>query len=183
MNQKNILRKRFIYLRKKKYFDIEKNFFTPLLNIFKLKFKNKNLNFAIYYPSYFEVNILKILETKYMLNKNVLLPVIEKNNLMNFFPWKNNEVLQVNKFGLLEPLKTKVKTPDVILVPVLAYDKDNYRLGYGKGFYDRYLSKLLKKNNKILAVGVAFSFQKYHKLPRKMNDVKLDFILTEKGIS
>ena len=73
--------------------------------------------------------------------------------------------------------------PNVILVPILAFDRNKYRLGYGKGFYDRYLNKYLKKFKNILTVGVAFSFQKYHKLPSDKNDVKLNFILTEKGIN
>ena len=82
----------------------------------------------------------------------------------------------------LEPIKTKVNVPDVIIVPVLSFDKEKYRLGYGKGFYDRYLNKYLKKFDNILTVGVAFSFQKHHKLPIDKNDIKLDYILTEKGI-
>ena len=116
------------------------------------------------------------------MDQEILLPIIDKNNLMNFFSWKKNEVLFVNKFGMLEPAKTKVKVPDVILVPILAFDKKKYRLGYGKGFYDRYLNKYLKKFNNILTVGVAFSFQRHHKVPNNQNDVKLNFIITEKGI-
>ena len=55
------------------------------------------------------------------------------------------------------------------------------RLGYGGGYYDRYLNKFLKKNNNILTVGIAFSFQKHHKIPTNKEDVKLKYILTEKG--
>ena len=101
---------------------------------------------------------------------------------MNFFSWKNNDLLFVNKFGILEPAKTMTQVPDIILVPILAYDKNKYRLGYGKGFYDRYLNRYLKQFKNILTVGVAFSFQKHHKLPINRNDVRLDFIITEKGI-
>ena len=99
-----------------------------------------------------------------------------------FFHGKKNDLLFVNKFGILEPKKTEAKVPDIILVPVLAYDENKYRLGYGKGFYDRYLNKYLKYYKNILTVGVAFSFQKHHKLPINQNDVKLDFIITEKGV-
>ena len=101
---------------------------------------------------------------------------------MKFFSWKKNEVLVVNKFGLLEPIKDKAKIPDVILIPLLAFDKNKFRLGYGKGYYDRYLNKYIKQYKDIMTVGVAFSFQKHNKLPINKNDVKLDFILTEKGI-
>ena len=101
---------------------------------------------------------------------------------MSFSPWKKNHVLLVNKFGILEPIKTTFKIPNIILVPILAFDRNKYRLGYGKGYYDRYLNKYLKKFSNILTVGVAFSFQKYHKLPIDNNDVKLNYILTEKGM-
>ena len=97
---------------------------------------------------------------------------------MNFFPWKKNEILLVNKYGILEPRKRSIGKPNIILVPLLVFDKNKSRLGYGKGFYDRYLKKI----NNTLTVGVAFSFQKYHKLPINKKDVKLDYILTEKGI-
>ena len=82
-----------------------------------------------------------------------------------------------------DSIKTKQKIPDIIIVPMLAFDKDKFRLGYGKGYYDRYLNKYIKQYKKdIMTVGVAFSFQKHNKLPKNKNDVKLDFILTEKGI-
>ena len=57
------------------------------------------------------MNVLKILEFNNILAHDILLPVIDKNNLMNFFSWKKNEVLFVNKFGILEPEKTKAKIP------------------------------------------------------------------------
>ena len=182
MQQKIKLRKKYFDLRKKKYYEINKIFFLPLIKLIRSRFKKKLIKIALYYPSNFELNDLKILEFKYIITQDTLLPVIDRNNLMNFFQWKKNDVLLVNKFGMLEPFKTKVKVPDVMLVPSLAFDKSKFRLGYGKGFYDRYLNKYLKKYKNILTVGVAFSFQKHHKLPVNKNDVKLDFILTEKGI-
>ena len=182
MLQKNNLRKKYFNLRKKKYYEINKKFFYPLLNLIKSNFKNNDLHLSLYYPSCFEINVLKLLENNYLDNQNILLPVIEKKNQMNFFLWKKNQVLFVNKFGMVEPLKTKAKIPNVMLIPILAYDSSKYRLGYGKGFYDRYLNKYLKKFRNILTIGVAYSFQKHHKLPIDKNDVKLDYILTEKGI-
>tara|TARA_X000000950_G_C13679598_1_gene563402 strand:- start:227 stop:778 length:552 start_codon:yes stop_codon:yes gene_type:complete len=182
MYQKNILRERYYQLRKERYFEIKKGFFVPLINLIKSNFKKKNFKLALYYPSNFEINVLKILENNYINQSNILLPVIEENNQMNFFSWKKNELLLVNHFGMLEPSKTKVKIPNLMLIPILAFDRNKYRLGYGKGFYDRYLNKYLRKFKNILTVGVAFSFQKYHKLPNDKNDVKLNYILTEKGI-
>ena len=136
----------------------------------------------MYYPSNFELNVLKLLELNFISSQDILLPVTDNKNSMNFFSWKKNDVLFVNEFGILEPAKTKTKVPEVMLIPLLAFDKSKFRLGYGKGFYDRYLNKYIKKYKDILTVGVAFSFQKYHKLPINKHDMKLDFILTEKGI-
>ena len=182
MQEKDFLRKKYFSLRKKKYFEIEKNFFLPLINLIKEKFYNKKINLSIYYPASFELNVLKLLKIDYVKRQTILLPVIEENNLMNFFKWKENEVLFVNKYGMLEPIKSKAVIPNVIIVPLLSFDNNKYRLGYGKGFYDRYLNRYLKKFKNIITIGIAFSFQKYHKLPVNNNDVKLDYILTEKGI-
>ena len=182
MYQKSILRKKYFNLRKKKYYEIDSKFFSPVINLIKSNFKKRDLQLSLYFPSSFEINVLKILEHNYMINKDILFPVIEKNNQMNFFSWKKNKVLLVNKFGMLEPVKTKAKIPNFMIVPILAFDKNKYRLGYGKGFYDRYLNKYLKKFSNIMTVGIAFSFQKHHKLPIDKHDMKLDYILTEKGI-
>ena len=182
MFQKKILRKKYFDLRKKKYYEINKEFFFPLFELIKTNFKKKIIKLALYYPSNYEINVLKLLENNYMINQNTLLPKIKKTNQMNFFSWKKNQILSINKFGMLEPLKTKVAVPDIMLVPVLVFDGTKHRLGYGKGFYDYYLNANSKKFKKILTVGVAFSFQKYHNLPTNKNDVKLNYILTEKGI-
>ena len=182
MQEKELLRKKYFSLRKKKYFEIEKIFFSPLTKLIKKKFDNKKINLSIYYPASFELNVLKLLEIDYVACQTILLPVIEENNLMNFFKWKKNEVLFVNKYGMLEPARSKTVVPNVIIVPLLSFDEKKYRLGYGKGFYDRYLNKYLKKFNNIITIGIAFSFQKYHKLPVNNKDVKLNYVLTEKGI-
>ncbi len=182
MHQKTQLRKKFLKLRNKKYSDINKEFFSPLLKLIRLRFKNKKIKIALYYPSNFELNVLKLLEFDNIFVHDFLLPVINNNNSMKFYPWKKNDILFINQFGLLEPTKTLAKVPDLMIIPMLAFDKDKFRLGYGKGFYDRYLKKHLKRFKNILTVGVAFSFQKHHKLPINKNDIKLDFILTKKGI-
>jgi len=183
MQQKSKLRKKYLKIRKENYFEIDKKFFSPLLKLIKKNIKKKSIIISLYYPSNFELNVLKVLELKYFSHQTILLPVAEKNNLMNFYKWKKNDVLTINEFGMLEPIKAEAKTPDIIIVPLLAFDKDKYRLGYGKGYYDRYLNKYIKQYKKnTMTVGVAFSFQKHNKLPINKNDVKMDFILTEKGI-
>ena len=181
MKNKDTIRKKFYSIRKKNYFEIKPNFFNSLIILLKKKYKKKIINLSIYYPSSFEVNVLKILEIKIINKMKIFLPVVIGKNLMNFYSWKNKDTLQINKFGMLEPAISKTNvTPDVMLVPLLAYDNKKNRLGYGKGFYDRYLKSYLYNNN-ILTIGIAFSFQKHNKIPVSNNDVQLNYILTEKG--
>ena len=88
MQQKIQLRKKYLNLRKNKYFNIDKSFFLPLINMIRHKFKKKIIKVALYSPSNFELNVLKILDHRNFLNQEILLPVTDKNNLMNFFSWK-----------------------------------------------------------------------------------------------
>ena len=182
MDKKRFIRKKYFLKRKKNYFNIDVNFFLPLVKLIKKIIKNKDKNIAIYFPNSYEVNVLKILEVEYFKKFNFLLPIIKKNNSMKFYKWKKNEVLLINKYGILEPVETKETIPSIVLLPLLAYDKNKNRIGYGKGFYDKFLNKFLKTRKKILTIGVAFSFQKHHKLPNNNKDYKLNYIITEKGI-
>ena len=183
MQNKDRLRKKYFFIRKEKYFDIKPSFFNPLIELIKKRYKKKDVNLSSYYPASFEVNILKLFDLNAMDKIRIFLPVITGKNSMHFYKWEKHDVLQINKFGMLEPFKSlKNIVPNVMLIPLLAYDNKNNRLGYGGGFYDRYLKKYLKTYNNILTIGIAFSFQKHHKLPVSNNDVKLDYILTEKGI-
>ena len=186
MKTKNQLRKKFLSLRKKKYFEVSNKRFDRLANYIKKKIKKiKKPIIALYFPSNYELNILKIMENLKKFKATFLLPKIQNNNLLKFVEWKEKDVLLVNKYGIPEPLKVKKKIylPDIVLVPLLAFDKNKNRLGYGKGFYDRYLKKLYKLNNEVEAIGIAFSFQKYKKIPASSFDFKLNNVFTEKGFT
>ena len=98
---------------------------------------------------------------------------------MNFFKWSTSDPLITNIFGIPEPISKKIMYPDIILVPLVAFDNNLNRIGYGGGFYDRYISKI-KKNKNVLTIGLAFSFQKVKRIPINKHDIKLDYILTEK---
>ena len=181
MDKKNIIRKQFISKRRKYYHDVDVEFFHPLMKFLKKKIKKKNVKISLYYPSSFEVNILKIVDIKYFQKFKFLLPIVEDDKTINFYSWKQTDILFVNRYGILEPYKSKIIIPDIVLVPLVAFDRNKNRLGYGKGFYDRYLKKHSKLRKKILTVGVAFSFQKHHNLPVNKKDFKLDCIITENG--
>ena len=99
---------------------------------------------------------------------------------MNFYSWSFKDPLQVNKYGIPEPISNKIVYPDILLIPLVAFDKNLNRLGYGGGFYDRYIAKL-KKNKKVFKIGFAYSFQKVKKIPISKFDIKLDLIITEKS--
>ena len=183
MKQKNSLRKKFILLRKKRYKNLTQKKFTSLISYIKKRYSiKKRLLIGIYYPSNYEINIFPIMKF-FNLNKTLfLLPRIKKNNTMIFNSWKNKDTLVVNKFGIPEPLNNhKEFIPDILLVPLLAFDKKRNRLGYGKGFYDKYLNGLKNKNKNIEAIGIAFSFQKYKSLPSTKFDYRLNNVFTEKG--
>ena len=100
---------------------------------------------------------------------------------MDFFEWTNKDPLKINKHGIAEPISAKRIYPDIIFVPLVAYDDDLNRLGYGGGFYDRYLEKIVNIK-KILKIGLGFSYQELKKIPINKYDKKLDLIVTEKKI-
>ena len=171
-----------------KIFKIRKNNVTKNLKINPIKILNflkiQNYNFKNlggYYPTNYEIDDLNILEFFEKKNYNILLPIIKKNNKMEFFKWTKNDPLKINKYGIPEPVSSKLYYPDILLVPLVGYDNDLNRLGYGGGFYDRYIEKI-EKIKKIVKIGLAFSYQKIKSVPINKYDKKLDFIVTEKEI-
>ena len=182
MQNKERLRKKYSLIRRKKYFDVNPSFFKPLLKLIKQRFKKKNITLSLYYPASYEVNVIKLLDIVNIKKIRTILPVIGTRNSMYFYKWQKGDVLYVNKYGMLEPnSNTRKIIPKVMLVPLLAYDNQKNRLGYGGGYYDRFLNRYLKSNKDIISIGVAFSFQKHNKVPTSINDVKLNHILNEKG--
>ncbi len=179
---KKILRKQLLNKRKNKYVEISPN---HILNIFEL-IKNKYKNIKMiggYIPINYEfdcISLLKLFEKK---NYSIGLPIIQNNYKMDFYNFSFNDPLKINKLGIPEPCKFSKKIiPDLIFVPLVGYDDNLNRLGYGGGFYDRYIEKNLKFK-KITKIGLAFSFQKIKKLPINNFDKKLDRIITEKKIN
>jgi 5-formyltetrahydrofolate cyclo-ligase len=177
------LRKKSLIQRKKKYFKAKKFRFDLIFGLIKKCFKTKKITIAGYYPSNYEVNILNFLEEASKRNFKTVLPVLVSSNKMSFQPWVFREPLYVNKFGMLEPRNlNKNIVPDIILVPLVAFDKYLNRIGYGKGYYDRSLKKISKIKKKSIFLGIAYSFQRCQKIPTNKYDYKLDYIFTEKGI-
>jgi 5-formyltetrahydrofolate cyclo-ligase len=176
--KKSLIRKKLLKKREENYLKNNQINIRPIIKILKKrKFKNKIL--GGYYPYNYEIDIMPLVEKFQKLNYSITLPKIGMNSEMNFFQWSTKDPLSINKFGIPEPISNKTKFPDILLVPLLAFDKNFNRIGYGGGFYDRYINRL-KKIKKIITIGVAYSFQKIKKIPVEKYDIKLDFVVTEK---
>ena len=154
--------------------------FNQIIKILK-KEKITNKIIGGYYPVNFEIDSLTLLKKFKKKKFNISLPVIKKNFQMDFHSWSFSEPLKINKYGIPEPENKNIVYPDVLLIPLLAFDKNLNRLGYGGGYYDRLIKKLSKKK-RIIKIGLAFSFQKIDKVPINVYDQKLDYIVTNKYI-
>ena len=97
MDKKGLIRKKYLLRRKKNYFQINEKFFFPLIKIIKEKLKNKKKIIALYYPSFYELNVLKIFDVQFFKRFIFLLPIISKTNSMNFHKWNKGEVLVLNR--------------------------------------------------------------------------------------
>ncbi len=176
---KSLLREKYFSLRKKNYFDLNKKQIDFMLSNIRKIIKEKNKKrLGIYYPIKSEINIFSVIANTY-LNCNIMLPSLKKNNgKMIFRKWDRTQPLCLGKFGIPEPHSNHVSLePDILIVPLLAFDKNKNRLGYGGGYYDKYLYESEKKN--ILSIGLGFSFQKTKYVPTNKYDKKLNYVLTE----
>ena len=180
--EKSSLRKKLL-IKRKKLFSKKLIFnFGKIVNLIEKNFKFKKISVAGYYPINFEVNVLGFLTKLQRKGVTTGLPVIKRNYGMMFKKWAPNQSLYLNKYGIPEPKNTnKTFIPDIILVPLVAYDQKLNRLGYGAGYYDRVLKKI-SLHKKIIAIGIGFSFQKCANIPINKNDYALDYILNEKKI-
>jgi 5-formyltetrahydrofolate cyclo-ligase len=108
------------------------------------------------------------------------LPVIlARDRPLNFRAWSSGDRLARGLFGILEPLPEATElVPDILLVPLAAFDRLGHRIGYGAGHYDRSLAVLRAARN-IVAIGMAFAAQEIEAVPVQPHDVALDYVLTE----
>jgi len=130
--------------------------------------------FLLYYPHKKEVNTIPIIKQLIKQGKTILLPKVEKDQILPIFI-SNLSELKEGFAGIKEP-KGKVYPKDkidIVVVPAVAYDKRGYRIGYGKGYYDRFLS-----NYKGKKIGLAYQFQLVEKIPYESHDIPVDIIIT-----
>jgi len=133
---------------------------------------------ALYSPVRKEVDTRGIFSIACRQGKQVYYPRVAGKHL-HFVPISRTEQLVPGAFGVLEPaadLKPGQQVPDLILVPGVAFDRCGHRLGYGRGFYDRYLARCC---DKAVRVGFSYSFQLYDALPVDAHDQSLDVLVTD----
>ena len=177
---KSKLRKKILKLREVENF---KNIKIDFDNVFDLLKKNNLTKKYIgwYFPVNYEIDDLEILKKLIKRKYQISLPVIKKNFDMDFYSWSFDDPLKINQYGIPEPFSNKLIYPDILLIPLVAFDKNLNRLGYGGGYYDRVINKLSKKKD-ILKIGLSLSEQKINNVPVTKYDKKLDYIVTDKYI-
>ena len=170
---KSVIRKKILNIRKKNdYKNLKINFKSIIKILRKKNIKAKVL--GGYYPYNYEINIIQILEKFEKLKYSIALPKINKNSDMNFFYWSTNDPLNVNKYGIPEPISNKLAYPSIILVPIVAFDKHFNRIGYGGGFYDRYIKNSVDLH---LLINYLMLHKTYHVLQNKLLQNQLNCYL------
>ena len=151
-----------------------------LLDSKKLK---TNQIVAVYWPLGDELDPMPLLNKLHELGHQTLLPVmLGAGKPLLFRKWESNDSLKIAQFGTYEPCEDKpVLKPDVILAPLLAFDRHGYRLGYGGGFYDRTIENL-RQTKSVSVFGVAYAAQEMNRVVRGPFDQPLDAVITELGV-
>ena len=137
-----------------------------------------------------EIDPIYIIEQAWLRDKQVYLPVLHPlKNSLHFAQFDPGTNMRTNKYGIAEPDAPpkdclKAQQLDLMLVPLVAFDDDNNRLGMGGGFYDRSLAHRNSQqgNNNPYLIGVAHELQKTDKLPVEKWDIRMDAIATEEKI-
>ncbi len=128
-----------------------------------------------------ELDVLLLLHALEERGVTVALPVVERGTLeLTFLRHRAGETLREAGFGLLQPAPDAERlVPDILLVPMLAFDRTGARLGYGGGYYDATLSAFRARSpGRVLAIGIAYDEQEVDAIPREGHDEVLDWVLT-----
>jgi len=151
-----------------------KNFLNS--NLYK-----KSTTILCYYSTKEEIDTKKIIKKALSDNKKVALPkCLDKNGHMKFYYIKSINEVEKGLFNIMEP-KTNAEvtnfTNAIILVPGFTFDKNGYRLGYGKGYYDRFLAQ-----NNLISIGLCYEEFINEELSISLYDQKIDFLISENNI-
>ncbi len=136
---------------------------------------------AGYAPIRHEIDVMPLMEALHAAGRKLALPVVEERNApLIFRAWEPGGPLRKAAFGVPEPAPGAPRVrPDVLIVPLAAFDRSGHRLGYGGGYYDRTL-RALRREGPVMAMGAAFSGQELDIVPHDENDEPLDAIVTDR---
>jgi 5-formyltetrahydrofolate cyclo-ligase len=183
---KDSIRKKLLSLRKSKSSDEVKSKSQKIKEIlFKTKEFNQSKTILFYVSKGNEVGTKNMIKESLELGKRVVVTITDVKNIkLILSELKNLEELEIGTFGMLEPKKeffrpVKIEEIDLVIVPGVAFDEEGNRIGFGKGFYDRFLITLKKD---VPNIGLAYEFQLVEKIPVTDKDVKVSKIITEKRI-
>ena len=130
-----------------------------------------------------EVNTKPLITKLFEHGNPVIVPIIVKDDIsLRLSYLRDFSVLVPSTFGVPEPVGNEIlatgENVDTIILPMLGFDRTGGRMGYGAGYYDRFLAK----NQNVRKIGIAFACQEYDNLPVDENDVPMDYIITEEGV-
>ena len=176
-NIKNILRNNAKIIRN----NIEKEICSDQIvkyikswNIYK-----SSQNVMLFYPVCSEISLLELLKDT---DKNFYFPVVDGDSMYPVL-YDSRKGFKTGKYNIMEPVGEKLfdySILDLIFVPALAVDMEGFRLGYGKGYYDRFLEHISDSCNKAVPISSKLIFDK---LPRENHDRSVDYIISDKGLT
>lgn len=176
------------HLLRKKLKQIRTNTTTKYINMAESKIRSSFLEFMMnnaftsiagYYPIKNELNTLPILIAAEEHGITIALPALDsKIEALVFKKWKTQDKVKENGLFQEPEGNSPIIKPDLIIVPLLGFDRNGHRLGYGSGYYDRTLPKYKKS----LKIALAYSNQELNYIPAEEHDQRLDYIITEKEI-
>jgi 5-formyltetrahydrofolate cyclo-ligase len=138
---------------------------------------------AGYWPINNEVDITPFLMACHGYGKRIVLPTIPAAEMtMHFVSWEPGDEMKRSALGTLEPANGKPQTPDLVLAPLVGFDRRGHRIGYGKGYYDKTLLQLRQLNPRAKAVGVAYGFQEVPNVPQSAFDQRLNGVVTDREV-
>ncbi|MEL6266174.1 MAG: 5-formyltetrahydrofolate cyclo-ligase [Pseudomonadota bacterium] len=138
---------------------------------------------AGYRPIRSEIDTAPVLATMAARGVALAMPVVEgAGQPLGFRPWAPGVAEVEGAFGAPIPADATAVTPRILIVPLVAFDEDCFRLGYGGGFYDRSLERLRAADPDLLAIGYAYAAQATADLPREPTDQRLDAVVTEDAL-
>jgi len=137
---------------------------------------------AGYYPINDELDSRPLMEGLSSQGLTLALPMTPPApSPMRFLEWMPGDPLEEARFGVMTPPASSPELdPDIVLVPLLAFDGAGHRLGYGAGYYDRTLAAL-RGRGRVTAIGLAFAEQEMAALPHDVRDQRLDWVVTQAG--